>query len=346
MALPGNGTIPAPYGQRRILARQSGRAVMALVKAGLTPSSIMTRPAFLNAITVDMAIGGSTNTLLHLMAVAQEAGVELGLDDFERISRNTPNLVKLAPSGPHHLVDLHESGGIPAVMGELAKRDLLDLGVKTVLNVELGQVAQGRFSQVPEILHHIETPHSEEGGLRIIYGNLAPRGSVIKVSALPQGWSGHKGPARVFECEEDASDFVFSGQVKEGMVLVIRNEGPQGGPGMREMLVLTSALSGMGLGGKVMLITDGRFSGASRGAVIGHVAPEAASGGPIAAVQDGDEIELDLKNRTLNILIDQDEIERRAKAYQTPEKNLPTGGYLARYAKQVAGADLGAVWKR
>jgi dihydroxy-acid dehydratase len=345
MGLPYNGSIPAVYSARRVLARKAGRAVMSLVENEISALKILTRPAFLNAITVDMAIGGSTNTLLHLMAVANEAGVDLKLDDFDEISRKTPNLIRLSPSGADHLIDLDRSGGIPAVMKELCKSNLLDLSTMTVTGKTLGQNLEEATMIQPSIIRDIDNPYSREGGLRIIYGNLAPNGGVIKVSALPDGYNGHSGPAKVFECEEDAADFVFEGKVKEGDVLVIRNEGPKGGPGMREMLVLTSALSGMGLTGKVMLITDGRFSGASRGAVIGHISPEAPAGGPIAAVKDNDIIELDLKSQTLNLKISENEIEKRISAY-TPPKKENVSGYLKRYAKMVGGAEKGAVWGR
>lgn len=342
MGLPGNGTIPAPYSQRLSLARRAGRAVMKLVEKDLRPSKIMTHQAFLNAITVDMAIGGSTNTLLHLMAAAQEAGVDLTLEDFDRIARKTPHLVKLSPSGPHRLVDLYRAGGLQAVMAQLGQKGLLDLSCLSVTGTSLAEVLADAPVLDPEVIRPFEDPYDKQGGLCILYGNLAPKGAVIKVAALPDDWKGHKGPARVFENEEDAAEFVFQGGVEAGQVIVVRSEGPKGGPGMREMLALTSALSGMGLGEKVMLITDGRFSGASRGASVGHVAPEAAAGGPIAAVRDGDIIELDLAKRELNLLLEPQEIERRIAEYQPPAKELP--GLLRRYARQVTGADRGAVW--
>jgi dihydroxy-acid dehydratase len=342
MSLPFNGTIPAPYSERKILARQSGRAVVSLVAKDIRPSAIMTRQAFLNAITVDMAIGGSTNTLLHLLAVAQEARVEIGLDDFDRISRKTPNLCRISPSGAHHIVDFHEAGGIPATIALLEQKGLVDAGCLSVTGTRLSESMGNATVFNNEVIRPFENPYAAEGGLRILYGNLAPRGAVIKSSALPPEWKGHKGPARVFESEETASDFVFADKVVEGQVIVVRNEGPRGGPGMREMLSLTSALAGMGLGEKVMLITDGRFSGGSRGAAVGHITPEAAVGGPIAAVQDNDIIELDLKTRALTLHVDDAEIERRLKAF-TPPKTRLSAGYLRRYAERVGQADKGAV---
>jgi len=344
MGLPFNGTIPAPYAARRRLARQAGKAIVGLVERDIRPSAIMTRQAFLNAITVDMAIGGSTNTLLHLLAVAQEARVEVSLDDFDRIGRETPNLCRISPSGDHHIVDLHEAGGIPAVMALLEEKGLLDLDCISVGGTSIKEAIGDISILNHEVIRSFEKPYAPEGGLRILFGNLAPNGAVIKTSALSPGWRGHKGQARVFETEEAAADFVFAGKVVEGQVIVVRNEGPKGGPGMREMLVLTSALAGMGLSEKVMLITDGRFSGASRGAAIGHISPEAAVKGPIAAVQDDDVIELDLASRKLTLHIDDGEIERRVKAYTLPERQLPTG-YLRRYAERVGQADKGAVWE-
>jgi dihydroxy-acid dehydratase len=343
MGLPFNGTIPAPFSERRGLAREAGLAVMGLVEHNILPSAIMTRQAFLNAIAVDMAIGGSTNTLLHLMAVAQEVGVELSLEDFDQISRRTPNLCRLSPSGNHHVVDLHEAGGIPAVMALLAEAGLVDLGCLSVAGSTLNEAISKAAVLDKEVIHSLNDPYAPEGGLRIIYGNLAPGGSIIKVSALPAHWKGHKGPARVFECEEDAAKFVFAEKVAEGQVLVIRNEGPKGGPGMREMLVLTAALAGMGLSEKVMLITDGRFSGASRGAAVGHIVPEAAVGGPIAAIKDDDIIELDLEARRLTLQLSESEIKTRIKDYSPPERELPPG-YLGRYASRVGPADKGAVY--
>ena len=343
MGLPYNGTIPAPYAQRKAIAKASGRAIVKLVEKGITARQIMTRQAFLNAITVDMAIGGSTNTLLHLLGAANGAGVKLTLDDFNELGGKVPNLCRISPSGPDKIVDLHQAGGIPAIMRRLSDAGFLDM---TCLSVAGGSIdeAIGKAEVTDnKVIRTIEDPYAAEGGLRILYGNLAPKGAVIKVAALPADFSGFKGPARVFECEEDAADYVFEGKVKAGDVMVIRNEGPKGGPGMREMLSLTSALAGMGLGEKVLLLTDGRFSGASRGASVGHVAPEAAAGGPIAAVQDGDIIELDLAGRELRVDLDEATISQRTAAYQAPEKEGLTG-YLKRYSRLVGGADEGAVW--
>ena len=343
LGLPYNGTIPAPFSQRLVLARRSGRAVVDLVKRDIRPSAILTRQAFLNAITVDMAIGGSTNTLLHLMAAAHEAKADVSLDDFDSISRRTPNVCRLSPSGKHHIVDLHRAGGIPAIMTRLEEAGMVDLSALSVSGVSLAQ-SFGSVSVLDDgIIRPLDDPYSDQGGLRIIRGNLAPGGAVIKTAALPVEWKGHQGPARVFECEEDAAEYVFGNGVKAGDVLVIRNEGPKGGPGMREMLALTSALAGMGLGEKVLLLTDGRFSGGSRGASVGHIAPEAAAGGPIAAVRDGDMISLDLDQAALTLEKDQASIDALAADYKAPEKDLP--GLLVRYRNNVAGADKGAVFK-
>ena len=344
MGLPYNGTIPAPFQQRKAIAKASGRAVVKMVEKGITARQIMTRRAFLNAIAVDMAIGGSTNTLLHLLAAAKSTGVELTLDDFNELGSKVPNLCRISPSGPDKIVDLHHAGGIPGVMRRLADAGYLDMSCLSVAGGTMDQAVGQVEVTNNAVIRTIENAYAAEGGLRILYGNLAPKGAVIKVAALPADFSGFKGPARVFECEEDAADYVFEGKVKEGDVMVIRNEGPKGGPGMREMLALTSALAGMGLGEKVLLLTDGRFSGASRGASVGHVAPEAAAGGPIAAVQDGDVIELDLAGRQLTVELDEATIAQRAAAYKAPEKEGLTG-YLRRYSRLVGGADEGAVWE-
>ncbi|MEW6266072.1 MAG: dihydroxy-acid dehydratase [Thermodesulfobacteriota bacterium] len=343
MGLPGNGTVPATYSARRAMARQAGRAVMNLWEKGITSLNIMTRQAFLNAIAVDMAIGGSTNTLLHLMAVAQEAGVDLCLDDFDRISRQTPNLVRIRPSGPHRMVDLDRAGSLRAVMKILAENGMLDPSCLSVTGTSIGAgFNQARIID-SQVIRTMDTAYDTQGGLYILHGNLAPRGAVIKVSALSGNWRKYRGPARVFEGEEPASEFVFGGQAKPGQVLVIRDEGPKGGPGMREMLALTGALEGMGLGEKVLVVTDGRFSGASGGASVGHVAPEARADGPIAAVRDDDIIELDLDQREVTLEAPESEIRKRIEAYRPPRKSL--GGYLKRYAEGVTGADLGAIWK-
>ena len=344
MGLPMNGTIPAPYHQRKLLAKAAGRAVVNLVNKGITAGQIMTRAAFRNAIAVDMAIGGSTNTLLHLLAAANSAGIDLSLDDFNELGSKVPNLCRISPSGPDKIVDLHHAGGIPGVMRRLADAGYLDLSCLSVAGGTIDEAIGSAEVSNNQVIRTIENAYAAEGGLRILYGNLAPKGAVIKVAALPTDFTGFKGPARVFECEEDAAEYVFEGKVKAGDVMIIRNEGPKGGPGMREMLALTSALAGMGLGEKVLLLTDGRFSGASRGASVGHIAPEAAAGGPIAAVQDGDMVELDIKNRSLSVELTDQVIAERAAAYQTPPKEGLTG-YLKRYAALVGGADEGAIWQ-
>ena len=344
MGLPGNGTIPAPFHQRKAIAKASGRAIVKMVEKGITSRQIMTRQAFLNAITVDMAIGGSTNTLLHLLAAANSTGVKISLDDFNELGSKVPNLCRISPSGPDKIVDLYYAGGIQGVMRRLADAGFLDMSCLSVAGGTIDEAVGDAQVSNNKVIRTIEDPYAAEGGLRILYGNLAPKGAVIKVAALPVDFPGFKGPARVFECEEDAAEYVFAGKVKEGDVMVIRNEGPKGGPGMREMLALTSALAGMGLGEKVLLLTDGRFSGASRGASVGHVAPEAAAGGPIAAVRDGDIIELDLRGRKLSVELDEATIKERAAAYTVPEKEGLTG-YLRRYSRLVGGADEGAVWE-
>jgi dihydroxy-acid dehydratase len=343
MGMPGNGTIPAPYSARRALARQVGRAVVDLVNRGMRPRDIMSRQAFLNAITVDMAIGGSTNTLLHLMAVAHEAGVELTLDDFDRISRQTPNLVRISPSGEHRLVDLYEAGGIQAVMAQLQEQGLLDVSCQSVTGLHIGEAAADSPVLNPDVIRPFDQAYTHQGGLCVLHGNLAPNGAVIKAAGLPVSWKRHQGPALVFEQEEEAAELVFEGRIEPGQVLVVRGEGPKGGPGMREMLALSGALAGMGLSEKVMLLTDGRFSGASRGVCVGHVAPEAVDRGPIAAVRSGDVIEMDLDKRELNLLVEAGEMQSRIEAYVPPERSLP--GLLRRYAANVTGADTGAVWK-
>ncbi|MGD8563901.1 MAG: dihydroxy-acid dehydratase [Desulfarculaceae bacterium] len=343
MGMPGNGTIPAPYSARRALARQAGRAVVDLVNRDMRPRDIMSRQAFLNAITVDMAIGGSTNTLLHLMAVAHEAGVELTLDDFDRISRQTPNLVRISPSGEHRLVDLYEAGGIQAVMAQLQEQGLLDVSCQSVTGLHIGEAAADSPVLNPDVIRPFDQAYTHQGGLCVLHGNLAPNGAVIKAAGLPVSWKRHQGPALVFEQEEEAAELVFEGRIEPGQVLVVRGEGPKGGPGMREMLALSGALAGMGLSEKVMLLTDGRFSGASRGVCVGHVAPEAVDRGPIAAVRSGDVIEMDLDKRELNLLVEAGEMQSRIEAYVPPERSLP--GLLRRYAANVTGADTGAVWK-
>ncbi len=341
MGLPGNGTIPAVSAARLRLAKQAGMQIMALLKANLCPRDIMTPAAFENAIAVDMALGGSTNTVLHLPAIANDAGVKLSLDTFDAISRRTPYLIKLSPTGPHHIQDLDEAGGIPAVMAELRGKGVLHTDIPTVTGKTVGEnLATAR--RRTDVLRPADDPYSPEGGIAILRGNLAPDGAVVKAAAVSAEMRHHRGPARVFDGEEAAMAAILGGAIKPGDVLVIRYEGPRGGPGMREMLMPTSALSGMGLDATVALITDGRFSGATRGAALGHVSPEAASGGLIGLVQEGDEIEIDIPNRTLTLHVPDAEIARR-RAHWTPNPPKIRHGWLARYARMVTSASEGAV---
>jgi len=341
MGLPGNGTIPAVTGARYRLAKHAGMQIMALVRDGILPRDIMSAEAFENAVTVDMALGGSTNTVLHLPAIAHDAGVDLPLDTFDKISSTTPYLTKLRPSGPHHMQDLDEAGGVPAVMAELLPHGLLhgDLITATGKTVRENLAHAHRLS---DVIRPFDNPHRANGGLAIMRGNLAPDGGVVKVAAVKPEMMHHRGPARVFESEEQALDAILGGQIQAGDVVVIRYEGPRGGPGMREMLMPTSTLSGMGLDDRVALLTDGRFSGATRGAAIGHISPEAAAGGPIGLIQEGDEIEIDIANHILTLCVDEDEIEKRRQSWTCPEPNV-TSGYLARYASMVSSADRGAI---
>lgn len=342
LALPGNGTVPAAhYGRRIALARQSGERVMELLREGITPRAIMTSRAFANAVAVDMAIGGSTNTVLHLTAIAHEAGFKLDLGLIDRVSQRTPYLSHLSPSGPYHLQDLDEAGGIPAVMAELASRDLLDTGCFTVAGM-LGDVIGNAAIKRPEVIRPVRDPVRPTGGIAVLYGNLAPEGAVIKEAAVAPEMMEFSGPARLFESQEEAVEDIFAGRIQPGQVVVIRREGPRGGPGMREMLTPTSALAGMGLAEKVALITDGRFSGATRGGAIGHVSPEAAAGGPIALVQEGDTISIDIARRQLQLEVSEQELERRRESLVTPQPQVKTG-YLARYAYLVTSAAQGAV---
>jgi len=342
LALPGNGTIPAVSAARIRLAKEAGRQVMELLKNNIRPRDILTEKAFLNALAVDMALGGSTNTVLHLPAIARDAGFKLDLDLVDRISRNTPNLCKLSPSGHYHIQDLNEAGGIPAVMKELLDHGLLHGDALTVT----GRSVSGNLSRFKkretEVIRKVEDPYSPTGGLAILRGNLAPDGAVVKQSAVAPEMLVHKGPARVFNSEEEACAAILGGQIKPGEVIVIRYEGPKGGPGMREMLTPTSAVAGMGLDKEVALITDGRFSGATRGASIGHISPEAAEGGPLALVKDGDIIQIDIPNRRLDVLVDETELNKRRQYWAQPEPKIKTG-YLARYAALVTSASQGAV---
>lgn len=341
MGLRGNGTIPAVYSRRLELAKHAGMAVMDMLEKGITARQIMTKDALMNAMTVDMALGCSTNTMLHLPAIAHECGVDLNLDIANQISERTPNLCHLAPAGPTYMEDLDEAGGVYVVMAELEKRGLLNTDCMTVTGHTVGENLAGVVNENPEVIRPVEHPYSETGGIAVLHGNLAPEGSVVKRSAVAPEMLVHEGPARVFECEEDAQAAINSGSINPGDVIVIRYEGPKGGPGMREMLTPTSAIQGMGLGGSVALITDGRFSGATRGACIGHISPEAASGGAIGIVEEGDVISIDIPANTIELKIPQEEFDARMAAFVPKTKQLI--GYLRRYAKLVGSGATGAV---
>ena len=342
MGLQGNGTIPAVYSDRLRLAKHAGMQVMEMLKKNIRPRDIMTKEAFLNALTVDMALGCSTNSMLHLPAIAHEAGVELNVDIANEISSRTPNLCHLAPAGPTYIEDLNEAGGVYAVMNELSKKNLLNLDCMTVTGKTVGENIKDCYNKNPEVIRPIDHPYSETGGIAILKGNLAPDSGVVKRSAVAEEMLVHEGPARVFDCEEDAIAAIKGGKIVAGDVVVIRYEGPKGGPGMREMLNPTSAIAGMGLGSSVALITDGRFSGASRGASIGHISPEAAVGGPIALVEEGDIIKIDIPNNRLDVNISDEEMEERRKKWRPREPKVTTG-YLARYASMVTSGNRGAI---
>ena len=342
MGLKGNGTIPAVYSERIKLAKHAGMKVMEMYEKNIRPRDIMTKEAFMNALTMDIALGCSTNSMLHLPAIAHEAGVELNVDIANEISARTPNLCHLAPAGPTYIEDLNEAGGIYAVMKEISKKGLLNLDCMTVTGRTVGENIKDCVNRNPEVIRPVENPYSQTGGIAILKGNLAPDSAVVKRSAVAPEMLKHEGPSRVFDCEEDAIDAIKSGRIVAGDVVVIRYEGPKGGPGMREMLNPTSAIAGMGLGSTVALITDGRFSGASRGASIGHASPEAAVGGPIALVEEGDIISIDIDNHELNVLVSDQEMEARKAKWQ-PRTPQVTTGYLARYASLVTSADRGAV---
>ncbi|MFN3505035.1 MAG: dihydroxy-acid dehydratase [Caldimicrobium sp.] len=341
LALPGNGTIPAVYADRMRLAKETGKAIVQLVRRKVAPKKIVNMASFKNAIAVDMALGCSTNTVLHLLAIAKEAQIPLDLKIFDEISRKTPVLAKLIPAGPHSVPELHEAGGISAVMKELSKKGLIDINCLTVSGKTIGEIIAKAENRNPEILRPIENPYGPEGGIAILFGNLAPEGAVVKTNAVLPEMMKHKGPARVFNSEEEAYEAILGGKIKEGDVVVIRYEGPKGGPGMREMLSPTSAIIGMGLGRSVALLTDGRFSGGTQGACIGHISPEAAEGGPIALVEDGDLIEIDIPNRTLNVLLSEEELEKRRKKWKPPKKKL--SGVLNKYYKLVKSGSTGAI---
>ena len=344
MGLQGNGTIPAVYSDRIKLAKHAGMKIMELLEKDIKPRDIMTKDAFHNALTVDMALGCSTNSMLHLPAIAHEAGVDINLDIANEISAVTPNLCHLAPAGHTYMEDLNEAGGVYAVMNELNKKGLLKTDCITVTGKTVGENIEGRVNKNPEVIRPVENPYSEVGGIAVLRGNLAPDSCVVKRSAVVPEMLAHEGPARVFDCEEDAIAAIKGGKIVAGDVVVIRYEGPKGGPGMREMLNPTSAIAGMGLGSTVALITDGRFSGASRGASIGHVSPEAAVGGPIALVEEGDIISIDIDNHSINLKISDEEMAARKANWQPKEPKVKTG-YLARYASLVTSADKGAVLK-
>ncbi|MFW5676111.1 MAG: dihydroxy-acid dehydratase, partial [Acetivibrio ethanolgignens] len=334
MGLRGNGTIPAVYSERIRLAKHAGMKVMELLERNIRPRDILTEKAFLNALTVDMALGCSTNSMLHLPAIAHEVGIDLNLDIANEISKKTPNLCHLAPAGHAYMEDLNEAGGVYAVMNELNKKNLLYTDLITATGKTVGENIRGCVNRNPEIIRPIDNPYSQTGGIAVLRGNLAPDTGVVKQSAVAPEMMVHEGPARVFDCEEDAIAAITGGKIKAGDVVVIRYEGPKGGPGMREMLNPTSAIAGMGLGATVALITDGRFSGASRGASIGHVSPEAAVGGPIALVEEGDIIKINIPENKLDFVVSEEELDRRRKAW-VPREPKVTTGYLGRYAKMV-----------
>lgn len=342
MGLKGNGTIPAVYSERIKLAKHAGMKVMELLEKNIRPRDILTKEAFMNALTVDMALGCSTNTMLHLPAIAHEAGVELNVDIANEISARTPNLCHLAPAGPTYMEDLNEAGGVYAVMNELSKKGLLNTDLITATGHTVGENIKGCENKNPEVIRPIDNPYSQTGGIAVLKGNIAPDSGVVKRSAVVPEMMKHEGPARVFDCEEDAIAAIKGKKIVAGDVVVIRYEGPKGGPGMREMLNPTSAIAGMGLGSSVALITDGRFSGASRGASIGHVSPEAAVGGPIALIEEGDIIEIDINANTLNVKVSDEELAARRAKWQ-PRQPKVTSGYLARYAHLVTSANRGAI---
>ena len=341
MGLRGNGTIPAVYSARIELAKHAGMAVMELVKRDIRPRDIMTEEAIMNALTVDMALGCSTNSMLHLPAIAHECGVEINLDIANKISGKTPNLCHLAPAGRTYVEELDEAGGVYAVMNELNKKGLINTGCMTVTTKTVGENIEGCVNLNPDVIRPIDNPYSETGGIAVLRGNLAPEGSVVKRSAVAPEMLVHEGPARVFDCEEDAQAAIDAGKINPGDVVVIRYEGPKGGPGMREMLNPTSAIMGRGLGSSVALITDGRFSGATRGACVGHITPEAASGGLIGAVKEGDIISINIPENKIELKVDQAEIDERMKNFVPKTKKL--SGYLKRYAALVSGGASGAI---
>ena len=346
MALPGNGTIPAVSAARRRLAKLTGMQAVELVKSGICPSQILTEKAFANGLAVDMALGCSTNTVLHLPAIASEAGLTIDLDMINKVSESAPNLCKLSPMvGGHFIQDLDEAGGVPAVMAELARKNLINLDLPTVSGRTVGEIIKGRAITRPEVIRTVDNPYSPTGGIAILRGNLAPEGAVVKKAGVAPEMLSHSGPARVFDSEEEAVTAINGRKINKGDVIVIRYEGPRGGPGMREMLTPTATVMGLGLDRDVALITDGRFSGATRGASIGHVAPEAALGGPIAAVREGDIIDIDIPNNSINVRLTDAELEARLGEWKQPEPRV-TKGYLVRYARMVTSAGNGAILRQ
>jgi dihydroxy-acid dehydratase len=343
LALPYNGTIPAVFADRIRLAKKTGMQIMQLVKKDTKPSHILTEKAFENAVTVDMAFGGSTNTSLHLPAIAREAGIKLSLQTFNKISRKTPHLCNMSPGGPHHIQDLHRAGGIPALMKELDRGGLIHQDPLTVTGKSVGENLRGKKILNPEVIRSMEKPYHPTGGLAVLFGNLAPDGAVVKQSAVDEVMLQHRGPARVFDSEEEAIKVILDRKIKKGEVVIIRYEGPKGGPGMREMLAPTSAIVGVGRDRDVALLTDGRFSGGSRGAAIGHISPEAAEGGPIAVVKNGDQIEIDIPGKKLTLLISNEELKKRLSKWKPPKRKLK--GYLKRYARLVTSASTGATFE-
>lgn len=342
MGLPGNGTIPAVYSARIALAKKAGMAVMDMLEKGITARKIMSEASFMNALAADMALGCSTNTILHLPAIAHEAGVKIDLKKINEISERTPNLCKLAPAGNAFIEDLYEAGGIQALLAELAKKKIINTKLMTVTGKTIAQNIKGVFNKNPEVLRPIENPYTATGGIAVLFGNLAPNGCVVKRSAVAPEMLKHSGPARVFDSEESTFKAVMAGKILPGDVVIIRYEGPRGGPGMREMLSVTAALAGQGLDKQVALITDGRFSGATRGASIGHCSPEAAVGGPIALVREGDRVTIDINAYMVRLEVSDEELAKRKAAWKAPEPKV-TKGFLARYARMVGSADTGAV---
>ncbi|WP_366923175.1 dihydroxy-acid dehydratase [Metallumcola ferriviriculae] len=345
LGLPGNGTVPAVHAARKRLAKQAGMQIMRMLEGDIKPLDILTEQAFENALTVDMAMGCSTNTILHLPAIAHEAGIELSLEKVNEISAKTPHLCKLSPAGEHHLEDLDQAGGIPAVMKQLDDLGLINSQLITVTGGTVAETVAAASNKDNTVIRSFDKAYSKSGGLAVLWGNLAPDGAVVKKAAVADKMLTHQGPARVFNSEEETVKAIWAKEIKPGDVIVIRYEGPKGGPGMREMLTPTSAVAGMGLGESVALITDGRFSGATRGASIGHISPEAAEGGPIALVEEGDTIAIDIPNNSIKLLVEEEELEGRRRNWQKPEPKIKSG-YMARYAKLVTSASTGAVFEK